>query len=127
MLNRAAKPAGLWDKAVGMGKDALQFAKDNPAAAQVMGNAAMGVADWLSGKTDAELEFMQANTDVRNAQAAQIQEAIANERRRRQNLNAGYQQVNQTIKVNPNANIPMPWQQGLIQGVMAPRPQGAPQ
>lgn len=117
------------------GSNVMGLAKSNPGAAMMMGNAVSGAADWLSGKTDAEIAALEAQIGFADARALQVQEEIAKEKRRRTNLNQGYQQVNQNIQVNPNANMQMPWQQpqqgqqyipqpqnaGLIQGVMVPR------
>lgn len=106
------------------GSNIMDFAKNNPGGAYMLGNAASGVADWLSGKSDAEIAALEAQVGFADARALQIQEEIAREKRRRTNLNAGYQNVNQNIAVNPNATIPLPWQQqqggGLIAGQMPP-------
>ncbi len=113
-----------WDAAKSVGSGAMDLAKSNPGAAMMMGNAASGVADWLSGKTDAEIAALEAQVGFADARALQIQEEIARERQRRANLNAGYTQVNTSMQINPNANIPQPWQQqqpaGLIAGARVP-------
>ena len=93
-----------------------------------------GLSDWLSGKTDAEIDALEAQTRAMQAQGGladartvQIQEQLALEKQRRANLNAGYSQVNAGINVNPNVSIPLPWTQqqpppaGLIAGNMPPR------
>lgn len=118
-------------KLMGYGKDVLTFAKENPVAAQMAGKAVGGVTDWLSGKTDAELDYLKAaaaskkgEEQLYGVRADQLRFEIEREKQRRANLNAGYQQVNAGITVNPNASIAQPWGQqqppGLINGV---RPQ----
>jgi hypothetical protein len=113
--------AGNYGQALGQaGSNVMDLAKSNPGAAMVMGQAAGGVANWLSGKTDAEIEALQAQTGFSNAKAMEVQELLAREKRRRANLNAGYTQINAGVAVNPNAQVPQPWapQQptGLIAG-----------
>lgn len=110
-----------WDNVKGFGKGAMDMAKSNPGAAYVMAQAAGGVANWLSGKTDAEINALQAQTGYADARAQQIQAEIQKEKSRRANLNAGYTTVNTALNVNPNAGITQPWQQqqqpaGLIAG-----------
>jgi hypothetical protein len=113
--------AGNYGQALGKaGSNVMDLAKTNPSAAMVMGQATIGLTDWLSGKTDAEIDALQAQTGFSNAKALEVQELLAREKRRRANLSAGYTQVNAGIKVNPNAQIQQPWapQQpaGLIAG-----------
>ena len=102
--------AGNYGQALGqMGSNVMDVAKSNPGAAMVMGQAAGGVANWLSGKTDAEINALQAQTGYSNAKAQEVQNAIALEKKRRANLNAGYTQVNAGMQVNPNAQIQQAW------------------
>lgn len=129
------KAGNYGDALSAAGSNVMDLAKSNPGAAMMMSQAVGGAADWLSGKTDAEIAALEAQIGFADARAMQVQEEIAKEKRRRTNLNQGYQQVNQNIQVNPNANMQMPWQQpqqgqqyipqpqnpGLIQGVMVPR------
>lgn len=103
------------DAAKAAGSSIMDLAKTNPGAAQMLGNAATGVADWLSGKTDAEIAFLEARASSFGAQGDQIRFAIDREKQRRANLNAGYLNVNQSLPVNPNATIQMPWAQGAQQ------------
>lgn len=122
----AAAPTGLLDKAMSgtmeMGKDIygglksagsgiMSFAKENPYGAMLIGQTAAPIADYLSGKTDAEIAALEAQTGYADANALRIQEEIAKEKRRRENLSQGYAQVNTGINVNPNASMA---QQGLI-------------
>lgn len=113
--------AGNYGQALSQaGSNIMDVAKNNPGAAMVMGQATIGLTNWLSGKTDAEIDALQAQTGYSNAKAMEVQDALAKEKRRRANLNAGYTQVNAGVKVNPNAQIQQPWapQQpaGLIAG-----------
>ena len=113
--------AGNYGQALGKaGSNVMDLAKTNPGAAMVMGQATIGLTDWLSGKTDAEIDALQAQTGFSNAKAMEVQELLAREKRRRANLSAGYTQVNAGVSVNPNAQIQQPWapQQpaGLIAG-----------
>jgi hypothetical protein len=113
-----------WDATKAAGRNTMEFANKNPGTAMVLGQAAGGLADWLSGKTDAEIAMLEAQVGFADARALQIQEEIARERRRRINLNEGYQNVNANIAVNPNTTVPQPWQQpqpGLIAGNMPAR------
>lgn len=76
------------------------------AAASVVGQ----VGDYLSGKTDAEIDAMKAQTGYNNAKALETQALLDKEKLRRANLNAGYTNVNTAIKTNPNAQVTRPWQ-----------------
>ncbi len=129
----AGAGAGAGEAAKGFGGQFLSFAKDNPLVTMMGFQAVGGLSDWLSGKTDAEIDALDAQTRAMQAQGGladartlQIQEQIALEKQRRANLNAGYSQVNAGISVNP-VSIPMPWAQnqqppaGLIAGNMPPR------
>lgn len=117
---------GAGEAAKGFGGQFLSFAKDNPLVTMMGFQAVGGLSDWMSGKTDAEIDALQAQIGYADARAMQIQEEIAKEKQRRANLNAGYSQVNAGISVNP-VSIPMPWaqnqqpQSGLIAGNMPPR------
>lgn len=118
------RAGNFMDAAKGAGSSVMDLAKNNPGAAYMLGNAASGVADWLSGKTDAEIAYLENQASAMGARGDQIRFEIEREKQRRANLNAGYVQVNQSLPVNPNASIPMPWAQraqqaqqpGLIAG-----------
>lgn len=111
---------GLIDGAVSAGKGFTSFIKDNPELAKVLASGAGGLAEYLSGVPDAQLDALQAQAGYADARAMQIQEEIELEKQRRANLNAGYQQVNQNINVNPDANMlqyqPVGVRGGLIAG-----------
>ena len=83
----------------------------NPYGAMAVGQIAAPIAEYLSGKTDAEIAALEAQTGYADQRALQMQEEIAKEKRRRENLSQGYAQVNTGINVNPNASMA---QQGLI-------------
>lgn len=87
------------------GSNLMELTKSNPGAALMMGNAVGGVADWLSGKTDAEISALEAQTGYSNAAALRIQEEIAREKRRRANLNQSYGRIDTGIRVNTNASM----------------------
>jgi hypothetical protein len=91
----------------------------NPYGAMAVGSIAQPIADYLSGKTDAEIDALEAQTGYADARAVQMQEEIAREKRRRENLNAGYGQVNTGINVNPAA-MAQAQAGGLISGAMQP-------
>jgi hypothetical protein len=101
----------------------MDMLKNNPTGAYVAAQAVGAAADWLSGKTDAELDALKANTGYANAKALEVQAALDREKMRRANLNAGYTNVDAGFKVNPNAAVAQPYQQppGLVAGAMQPR------
>ena len=104
------------------GGNAMDLLKNNPTGAYVAGQAIGAAADFLSGKTDAELDALKANTGYANAKALEVQAALDREKLRRANLNSGYTNVNAGFKVNPNAAVAQPFQQpGLVAGAMQPR------
>jgi hypothetical protein len=113
------KKGDLWQATKMAGSGAMDFVKDNPYAALAIGQTAQPIADYLSGKTDAEIDALEAQTGYADANALRLQEEIAKEKRRRENLNAGYAQVNTGINVNP-AVIGQAQAGGLISGAMQP-------
>jgi hypothetical protein len=111
--------AGNYGQAVSQaGTNAMDALKNNPTGAYVAAQTIGGVANWLSGKTDAELDALKANTGYANAKAQEVQAALDREKARRANLNASYGSVNAGFTVNPNAVVQQPWAQqpGLIAG-----------
>jgi hypothetical protein len=100
-----------WQGTKDIGSGLMDFAKDNPYGAMMIGQTAAPIAEYLSGKTDAEIAALEAQTGYADTRALQMQEEIAKEKRRRENLSQGYAQVNTGINVNPNASMA---QQGLI-------------
>lgn len=114
-----APPSAL-DKLKTGATKVMDFANANPASAQMVASIGGGVADWLSGATDLQLDEMRANIDYSDARAAQIQMEIDEEKQRRKRLNEGYAQVKlPELKVNRNANMQMnPFNAGLVAGNM---------
>jgi hypothetical protein len=115
---------GLWDKTKNILGAPIEFAEKNPYSAMAIGQTAQPIAEYLSGKTDAEIEALEAQTRANEANAGfadarteQLKEEIAREKMRRRNLNAGYMYVNTGFNVNPNANLTS---QGLISKNMQP-------
>jgi hypothetical protein len=108
-----------WEATKGVGSEVMDFTKTNPYGAMAIGQTAQPIADYLSGKTDAEIEALESQTGYADARSAQMQEEIAREKRRRANLNAGYGQVNTGINVNPAA-VAQAQAGGLISGAMQP-------
>lgn len=94
-----------WEGTKDIAGGTFDWIKSNPYGALAVGQIAQPVADWLSGKTDAEIDALKAQTGYADANALRIQEEIDKEKRRRANLNAGYAQVNTGINVNPNASM----------------------
>jgi hypothetical protein len=123
----AAKPGALdllkqgkfGDAAMTAGSGAMDMLKTNPTGAYVASKAVGGLADWLSGRSEAELEQIKANTGYANAKALEVQATVDREKMRRANLNAGYGSVNAGFKINPNAVVAQP--PGLVAGAMQPR------
>jgi hypothetical protein len=97
--------SSVWESVKGAGKSLMDFTKENPGGAVMIGSTASTLADYLTGKTDAEIDALEAQKSLAGAKAEEIQEAINNERRRRQNLNEGWAQVDTGIQVNPNVSM----------------------
>ncbi len=112
------RAGNFMDAAKAAGTGAMALAKANPGAALVMAKAAGGVADWLTGKTDAEIAALEAQTSAMGARGEQIRFEIERERQRRARLNANMASAGPGIQFNPNVTIPQPWQGGLIGGAM---------
>ena len=94
-----------WQGTKDIGSSIMDFTKENPYGAMMIGQTAQPIADYLSGKTDAEIEALEAQTGYADAKALQLQEEIAREKMRRQNLSAGYMNVDTGITVNPSAGL----------------------
>ena len=114
------KAGNYLDAAKAAGSGTMDMLKTNPTGAYVVAQAIGGVADWLSGKTDAEIAALKANTGFADAKAQEVQLAIAKEERRRLNMANRYAATSpQTgIAVNPNVNARAP---GLVAANMQPR------
>lgn len=125
-FTESLQAGNYWDATKAAGSNVAQFTKDYPMLSMMGMQAVSGLSEWMSGKTDAEIDALQAQIGYADARAMQIQEEIAKEKQRRANLNAGYQQVDAGVKVDPSISIPVPWaqpqpQSGLIAGNMPPR------
>lgn len=91
------------------GKGVLRFTKENPDAAAIIAKSVGGLADWMSGKTDAEIAAMKAQVGYADARAMQIQQEIEKEKTRRIRINEGYANVNTGgLNVNTNALMQSP-------------------
>jgi hypothetical protein len=118
------KAGNYLDAAKAAGSNVMDTLKTNPTGAYVAAQAIGGVADWLSGKTDAEIAALKANTGFADAKAQEVQLAIAKEERRRLNMANRYATTSpQTgIVVNPNAAVQPAATTGLVAGNMQTRP-----
>jgi len=101
----AAQPKGLIDSVKGFGSDLMNFTKTNPMGAYVAAQAVGGAADMLSGKSTAQKRQLQADAELRQAQADKTAYELQQAKDRLARLNAGYSQVNQGVTVNPNAVV----------------------
>jgi hypothetical protein len=102
------QPSPTFGQQVGSAlKTGVEAINKNPGLATIAASAGSEIANYLSGRTDAELRDLESQIDLRDANAQQTIEAIENEKRRRQNLNMGYLQVNPVIPVaNPQQQQP---------------------
>jgi len=118
------KAGNYLDAAKAAGSGTMDMLKNNPTGAYVAAQAIGGVADWLSGKTDAEIAALKANTGFADAKAQEVQLAIAKEERRRLNMANRYSTTSpQTgIVVNPNAAVQPAATTGLVASNMQTRP-----
>ena len=122
----AAAPAAapITETLKNAGSGVLAFTKANPDAAAIIAKSVGGLADWMSGKTDAEIAAMKAQVGYADARAMQIQQEIEKEKARRANINQGYAGVNTGLSVNTGATmqpasiaaptVALPGQGGLI-------------
>lgn len=97
--------SSAWESVKGAGKAVMDFTAANPGAAVMLGSTAQTLADYLSGKTDAEIDALESQKELYGAKSAEIQEAISRERQRRKNLQEGYMQVNAGFNVNPDVSM----------------------
>lgn len=97
---------GAWQGVKDAGGDLMKFTKDNPMGAYVAAQAVGGAADAMSGKSSAQKAQMQADAELRQAQADKVAYELQLAKDRIARLNAGYTQVNQGMTVNPNAVDP---------------------
>jgi hypothetical protein len=115
-----------WDatKAAASGVNQAINPAINPYGAMAVGQIASPIADYLSGKTDTEIDKMKAETGYADAKALEMQTALDREKQRRLNLNSGYGQIDTGFTVNPNAMVNPAAAQvqnnGLINNAMQP-------
>jgi hypothetical protein len=95
----------VFDTLKDAGKGVLAFTKANPEAASIIAKSVGGLADWMSGKTDAEIAAMKAQVGYADARAMQIQQEIEKEKTRRANINQGYTAINTGLNVNTGATM----------------------
>lgn len=102
-------PSPVFDTVKDAGKGVLDFTKKNPEAASIIAKSASGLADWISGKTDAEIAALKSQVGYADARAMQIQQEIEKEKTRRARINEGYATVNTGgLNVNTNALMQSP-------------------
>jgi len=106
----------------------MEYVNKNPGVVMLGGQLASGLGDWLSGKTDAEIAALQAqssanqaNADLAGIRKEELEAALAREKLRREQLNAGYTGVNASFQVNPYVAQAAQSEQGLIAGAQAPQ------
>lgn len=115
---------GAWQGVKDVGGDFMKFTKDNPMGAYVAAQAVGGAADAMSGKSAAQKAQLQADAELRQAQADKTAYDLQLARDRIARLNAGYAQVNQGVSVNTNAVDPRTRFVMLPQAATAATPAG---
>ena len=97
-----APPPSLFQKGVTAVGSALRtgagLVRDNPEVAQILATGGVELSNYLSGKTDADIDLLKSQIRSSDANAQQTLQAIDDEKRRRQNLNQGYLSVNTSLK-----------------------------
>lgn len=106
----------------------MDYINKNPGVVMLGGQVASGLGDWLSGKTDAEISALQAqsaanqaNAELAGVKKEELDAALAREKLRREQLNAGYTSVNAKFQTNPYVAQAAQGEQGLIAGAQAPQ------
>ena len=94
-----------------VGSGAMAMLKDNPTGAYVAAQAIGAGVDYLSGKTDAELDQLKASTGYANAKALEVQTALDREIARRANKNMAYNTIDAGVRVKPPGLIASNMQQ----------------
>lgn len=111
------KAGNYMDAAKAAGSATMDLAKSNPGAALMLGNAASGVADALSGKTGAQIDQAEAAAAYYNAKAEEAKRELEEKEARRRRLNEGFMTVDARLPGNLSSNIltmnqPQPQGQG---------------
>jgi len=103
----AAAPAAAGAQSPGLIGQFTSYAKENPMAAMMMSQAAAGgleaAGNILSGKSAAEADALEADTDYKRALAEKARADAQLEVQRRANLNNNLSRYTQPYKLNPNA------------------------
>lgn len=108
-----------WQGVKDIGSGLMDAVKGNPEGAKVLASVAGGVADWLSGKSDAEIADLEAKGELSKAQADRLRYEVSLAKQRKAQLNQNYASVGTPLQVNPGAvTLTQP---GLVAGAM-PRP-----
>ncbi len=107
----------------GLIKQALGWMEANPKTAKILADTAGGLASALSPETDAKISALEAQGELSKAQAEKLRWQIAEEERKRANLNASIKQGLPTMGARSGtmqtaapvlANVRTP---GLINGI----------
>jgi hypothetical protein len=111
-------PPTLLQKFGGALSSGAQMVKDNPEVAIVLAQGGAELANYLSGKTDAQIRELESSINANDANAQRTLFTIAEEKRRRANIQGAYLPA----QVAPAQPAPMqsnPYQPaGLIAGAM---------
>lgn len=99
LMNSAAAEGGKKTLLQKLG-GAATWMRDNPDTTKILASTGSELANYLTGVPDAELDYLKSMSNRNDVQSMQMVDAIEQEKRRRQNLNAGYQQVNAGIQFN---------------------------
>jgi hypothetical protein len=125
LQNSAGSAPSVMDKIKSFGSGVVDFAKSSPEATMMLASMGQGLAEYLSGVPEMELKNLRSQINVNDANAARIQSQIDDEIRRRENMNAVYQNPNRPqLRANPNASMQIsanPFQMpktGLVAGNM---------
>ena len=117
-LPPAGPPPTMLQKFGGALSSGAQMVKDNPEVALVLAQGGAELANYLSGKTDAEIRQLESSINANDANAQRTLFTIAEEKRRRANIQGAYLPA----QVTPAQPAPMqsnPYQPaGLIAGAM---------
>ena len=101
-LTPPAPPPSLFQRGVTAVGSALRtgagLVRDNPEVAQILATGGVELSNYLSGKTDADIDLLKSQIRSSDANAQQTLQAIEDEKRRRQNLNQGYLSVNTSLR-----------------------------
>jgi hypothetical protein len=116
------KQGNFMDAAKAAGSATMDLAKSNPGAALMLGQAAGGVADALSGKTGAQIEQAESAAAYYNAKAEEARKELEEKEARRRRLNEGFLTVDARLPSNLSSNI-LTMNQGQGQGANVVTPQ----